>query len=88
MERERVKEIRTVNLMMMMIIYWFAKDLMSSEDPTNHKVLISLNNMLSKTEKEKVLRRFFDTSNTVIHKMKYPTQVVSVELDTNKRYVY
>ena len=48
---------------------------MSPEDLMSSEVLISHINMLSKVEKkkEKFLRRFHGTSNTVIHKIEYIT---------------
>ena len=41
---------------------------MSFEDPMSSEIMINSNNMLSKDEKkkEKVLRRFLGTSNTVM----------------------
>ena len=61
---------------------------MSSEGPMNFKVLIRLNNMLSKAEEEKDLRRFLGIRNIVIHKIEYIDRVISVVLNTYKWYVY
>ena len=49
------------------IVYWFVKELMSSEDPLSSEVLTNSNNVLSKGEKEK--EKDFPMKANKIHRL-------------------
>ena len=66
---------------------------MNFEDQLSSEDLISANNELLKAyqKKEKDLRIFLDTSNTIIPKIEYSTMYWSCSFDTinhNKWYIY
>ena len=52
-----------------MIVYWFAEDLINSQDLLSSEVVINFKNVQLKAEKEKQFWRFLSTSNTTIHKI-------------------